>query len=64
MKLVNRWLHARIGTPTLGRYYRCTCDRCLYSWPVYGPWKTIISIAYGSLWRHAVDYHGGVDLSD
>jgi hypothetical protein len=58
------WLHAKIGPSVLGRYYRCTCDHCQYSWPVYGPWKSIVSLAVVSLRRHAVDYHGGVDLSD
>lgn len=61
---MKRWLHAKVGTPTAGRYFRCSCDNCRISWSVWGDWPTIVSGALASLRRHAVDYHGGVDLSD
>jgi hypothetical protein len=57
---IKRWLHAKIGTATLGLFFRCGCDSCRVHWSVWGT----VADALTSLRRHGVDYHGGVDLTD
>lgn len=57
---MKRFLHARIANFCGSMCFWCSCEQCGHHWtsPLV-VWKALTSLR-----RHAVDFHGGVDLAD